>query len=105
MTDEIPSLFDMETADTSTPGAPLPVRPEQVAKLRREFERAGIMGQEERKEIVESVTGRPVASLHDLQDVEGQRILVLVKGINPRKPDRTGTAWDDREEETWIDKL
>lgn len=105
MNDEIPSLFDVEAPGTSTAQAPLPVRSEQVAEIREAFERAGITGQDQRKEIVDSVTFRSVASLRDLQAVEAHRILKVLKGMQTSKPDRKGSAWDNREEDTWIDKL
>ncbi|WP_248761313.1 hypothetical protein [Pseudarthrobacter sp. SSS035] len=105
MNDEIPSLFDVEAPATSTAQDPLPVRSDQVAQIREEFERAGITGQDQRKEIVESVTFRSVASLRDLRAVEAHRILKVIKGMQTSKPDRKGSAWDNREEDTWIDKL
>lgn len=105
MNDETPSLFDVEAPGTSTAQAPLPVRSEQVAEIREAFERAGITGQDQRKEIVDSVTFRSVASLRDLQAVEAHRILKVIKGMQTSKPDRKGSAWDNREEDTWIDKL
>lgn len=105
MNDDIPSLFDVEAPGTSTVQAPVPVRSEQVVQIREEFERAGITGQDQRKEIVESVTFRSVESLRDLQAVEAHRILKVIKGMQASKPDRKGSAWDNREEDTWIDKL
>lgn len=105
MTDEIPSLFEVEAPGTSTIQAPLPVRPEQIAEIRDAFDRAGITDQDQRKEIVESVAFRSVARLRDLQAVEAHRILKVIKGMQTSKPDRKGSAWDNREEDTWIDKL
>lgn len=105
MHDETPSLFDVELPGTTTAQAPLPARSEQVAEIRAAFERAGITGQDQRKEIVDSVTFRSVASLRDLQAVEARRILKVLKGMQTSKPDRKGSAWDNREEDTWIDKL
>lgn len=104
MNDEIPSLFDVEVPATLMPQDPLPVRSEQVAQIREEFERAGITGQDQRKEIVESVTFRSVASLRDLQAIEAHRILKVIKSMQTPKPAK-GSAWDNREEDTWIDKL
>lgn len=105
MTDEIPSLFEVEAPGTSTTQAPLPVRPEQITDIRDAFRQAGITDQHQRKEIVESVAFRSVASLNDLQAVEAHRILKVIKGMQTSKPNREGSAWDNREEDTWIDKL
>ena len=105
MNDEIPSIFDVEVPVTSTAQTPLPVQSEQVAEIRNSFERAGITSQDQRKEIVESVTFRSVAGLRDLQAVEAHRLLKVLKGMQTPKPTRQGSAWDNREEDTWIDKL
>ena len=105
MDDEIPSLFEVEAPGALTTQAPLPVRPDQIAEIRDAFHHAGITDQDQRKEIVESVAFRAVASLRDLQAVEAHRILKVIKGMQVSKADRKGSAWDNREEDTWIDKL
>lgn len=105
MNDETPSLFDVQTPGTPTPLSPLPIRSDQVADIRNSFERAGITSQDQRKTIIESVVFRSVASLRDLQAVEAHRILKVISDMQNSRSDSQGSAWDNREEDTWIDKL
>lgn len=105
MTDE-PGLFDIPTS--RAPEAPealpeLPIRPEQIQQIREAFDKAGVREQDERKSLTNSVLIRDVASLRELHAVEVRRILQAIE--QRTKPKSTGTAWDDREEDTWIDKL
>lgn len=100
------SLFDIP--NDSAPKAPqtlpeLPIRPEQVQEIRDAFDRAGIVEQNARKELIESVVIRDVASLRELRAVEALRIVQRIK--DTAKPKSTGSSWDTREEDTWIDKL
>ena len=62
-------------------------------------------GQADRKALIESVVVREVSSLRELQAVDVRRILQRIHGLRGSKPTRTGSAWDNREEDTWIDKL
>lgn len=105
MTDE-PGLFDIPTSQA--PAAPealqeLPIRPEQIAQIREAFDKAGVMEQDERKSLINAVLIRDVASLRELHAVEVRRILQAIEQRS--KPKSTGSAWNDREEDTWIDKL
>lgn len=103
------SLFDLpsdqpkEAADTRE----MPIRDEQVQHIREAFESAGIHEQGERKALIESVAGRPVASLRELLAVEASLVLGAIRKLANAKPVQksSGSAWDDREEDTWIDKL
>lgn len=101
-----PGLFDIPTS--RVPEAPealqeLPIRPEQIQQIREAFDKAGVREQEERKSLINSVLIRDVASLRELHAVEVRRILQAIE--QRTKPKSTGTAWDNREEDTWIDKL
>jgi hypothetical protein len=103
------ALFDfVEPATTVTsPSGESPIRDEQVQHIRDAFAAAGIEGQDDRKTLIESVSSRPVGSLRDLLAVEASLILATLKKRVEAKPvkESTGSAWDDREEDTWIDKL
>lgn len=83
----------------------MPIRPEQVQQIREAFDRTGIAEQEQRKTLINSVIIRDVASLRELRAVEVRRILAAIEQRSAVKPESRGSAWDDREEETWIDKL
>ncbi|MDQ0768196.1 hypothetical protein QF031_000945 [Pseudarthrobacter defluvii] len=100
------SLFDIP--ETATPRSPsvlpdLPIRDDQVQEIRAAFDEAGIVEQTARKSLIESVSMREVASLRDLRAVEARRIVQRIKDTT--KPKATGSSWDTREEDTWIDKL
>lgn len=83
----------------------MPIRPEQVQQIRGAFEEAGLSGQEERKLLINSVIIREVASLRELRAVEVRRVLAAIEQRSAAKPTSKGSAWADREEDTWIDKL
>ncbi|TIC84448.1 hypothetical protein [Nocardioides sp. GY 10127] len=57
----------------------------------------------ERQALVEEVVGRPVTSLRDLTSREATGALERL-GEDRRRAD-TGSSWDDRVEDTWIDRL
>lgn len=106
MSDNETSLFDLPDGTASkTPAAlpEIPIRPEQVQKIRAAFDRAGIVEQDARKTLIKSVVLREVASLRELRAVEARRIVKRIEAS--AKPKATGSSWDTREEDTWIDKL
>lgn len=103
MTANETSLFDVEGPES--PAVPQPIRPEQVLQIREAFQESGIQGQGERKALIESVVVREVASLRELRAVEAKRVLLRIKDIGAAKPISVGSAWDNRDEDTWIDKL
>ncbi|MDJ0459815.1 hypothetical protein PUN71_021640 [Arthrobacter sp. NQ7] len=69
------------------------------------FERAGVVSQDDREALIESVVVREVASLRELKAVDARRILQRIDGLRGTKPASIGSAWDNREDDTWIDKL
>jgi hypothetical protein len=104
--DEASSLFEIDApAQPANILAPLPIKTEQIQMIREAFEKAGVVRQDERKALIESVLVREVASLRELKAVEARRILQRIEGLRSRKPESTGSAWDNREADTWIDKL
>ncbi|WP_350000932.1 hypothetical protein [Pseudarthrobacter sp. WHRI 8279] len=83
-----------------------PIRDHQVAQIRDAFARAGVMDQAERKSIIESCVFREVASVRDVRADEVRRILHRIdQRLRAAGRPAGGSAWDDREEDTWIDKL
>lgn len=104
--DEPSSLFEIdEPAPSLNVLAPLPIKKEQIQAIRDAFERAGVVSQDDRRALIESVVVREVASLRELKAVDARRILQRIEGLRSPKPASTGSAWDNREEDTWIDKL
>lgn len=104
MHDEPSSLFEISGSSPSPNVlAPLPIKPEQIQEIRDAFEKAGVVSQDDRKALIESVVIGEVASLRELKAVDARRILLRINGLH--SPTSTGSAWDNREEDTWIDKL
>jgi hypothetical protein len=96
------ALFDFGTNGQSTEVSgltQLPIRDDQVLA-------AGIESQNERQQIVQSTSIRPVSSLRELHAHEAHRVLQRIQQRINAKPSPEGSsAWDLREEDTWIDKL
>ncbi|MCY1675606.1 hypothetical protein OVA06_12965 [Pseudarthrobacter sp. SL88] len=96
---------DDEPTQSLTPPE-LPIRDDQVLAIRQAFTTAGIDSQERRQEIAQSCVVRPLASLRELTAAEAHRVLKRIKENAAAKPRPEGaSAWDLREEDTWIDKL
>ena len=64
----------------------------------------GLTTMPERQQAVEAVTGRPIESLRSLTRAEALRV---VSDLSPTTAPKAGatSAWDDREGDTWIDRL
>jgi DNA polymerase-3 subunit epsilon len=58
----------------------------------------------ERQRAIEDAAQRPVESLRALTHDEALRVLSRL-GQAPKKPAEAGSAWDQRDEDTWIDRL
>lgn len=76
----------------------------QVAQLREALAGAGTHTMDGRQSLVEELVGRPVASLRGLT-VSEARMLLEALTARKRAAGSTGTSWDNREEDTWIDRL
>lgn len=99
------SLFEIDEPAKPTSPSDMPIRPEQMQQIRDALDEAGVIAQEDRKTLIESVVIRSVSTLRDLHAVEARRVLERIKERTARSPKATGSAWDTREEDTWIDKL
>lgn len=77
----------------------------QIAILRGAFDDAGIMSMEERQKIIESCTIRPIANIRELLARDVRPILDRISQRINSTGLAVGNAWDNREEDTWIDKL
>lgn len=101
-------LFDLGQPVAATPAqddTKVPIQERQVGQIRELFEAAGIEDQGDRQAFVESVLEAPVAGLRSLSHFQALRVVEALLG---RKRAATGpkrSAWDDREEDTWIDRL
>lgn len=98
-------LFDLDRDTSETSIKSLPARDEQVAAIRTALTKAGVVDQQKRQELVESIILNPVASLRELTAVQARRVLDHLKTASERKQATSGSAWDDRGDDTWIDRL
>lgn len=99
-------LFDLPGAKPEDAASPdSPISPRQVEQLRGAFEGAAIMSMDERQQIIQDSTGRMVENIRHLFSREVMTILSHIDRTGRRVETTQGLAWDDREEDTWIDKL
>jgi len=92
-----------------------PQRPEPVNQLMTEsqrtairhlFSQLGVSTAREQLEIVRELTGRGVNSVADVTQHHAQSLIYgLSEKVRTSGRKNTGNSWDDREEDTWIDKL
>lgn len=81
---------------------------EQIEQIRSAFETARITGQTERKALIQSVVKREIPSLRDLFEHEVTGVIYRINDAIhavQQLGSQQRSAWDDREEDTWIDKL
>jgi hypothetical protein len=82
------------------------ISPYQRSLVREAFAQLGISGAHEQFEVVYELTAQRVRSPTELQARHAQ---ALISGLASRSKaigtERSGNAWDDRDEDTWIDKL
>ncbi len=105
MTSDVPLFGEDDSGEM--PVASSDPRPDlvpgwQVEQLRAAFDRRGIDSMEERRALVTRVAGREVESLRDLTSREAR---VIAEALVDRVADPGTSSWDDREDDTWIDRL
>lgn len=99
-------LFDLPSdAPAVAKSTDAPISPRQVEQLRAAFEGAAIDSMEERQQIIQESAGRPVANIRQLFSREVISILSHIDKTGRQVEVTIASAWDDREEDTWIDKL
>lgn len=106
MTHEEPGLFDLpEAAPTSAVIEDPLISPEQIASIRNAFESAGIADMAERQEVIQSCVIRRISNIRELYSREVRQVLARIERWGKKSEASSGSAWDNREEDTWIDKL
>lgn len=99
-------LFDLPSAKQETAAIlDSPISPRQVQQLRSAFVGAEIMSMDERQQIIQQSTGRQVENIRLLFSREVMAILSHIDRTGRRVETARNSTWDDREEDTWIDKL
>lgn len=105
MSDDL-SLFgdDAPNVPTLPARAETPIADWQVDLLRKALDARGLTTMIERQQVIESAAGRAVESLRALTHDEAMRVLTQL-GQAPGAGERKTSTWDDRDEDTWIDRL
>lgn len=81
---------------------------EEISKIRSAFTKAGINDQEKRQDFVQRTLGREISSLREVLGHEVPRVIYGIHDIIFAAKSSAGnerSAWDERDEDTWIDKL
>ncbi|MBG6058054.1 hypothetical protein RCH16_001252 [Cryobacterium sp. MP_M5] len=101
-----PSLFDLGNQPGHAATSLAMITPDQRRLIREAFGRLGISDAREQFEVVYELTSQRVSSPTELQARHAQALISgLVDRIRALGIVRSGNAWDDREQETWIDRL
>lgn len=98
-------LFDAEPVDPPIP-AEASISASQIQRIREAFDSASIFGMEERRDLIQGCTMRSVSRIQELLVKDVRPILSGIEARTAAKGGvNTGSAWDNREGDTWIDKL
>ncbi len=84
--------------------ADAPIADWLVDSLKEALTARGLASMAERQQAIEAVAGRPVDSLRSLTRAEALRALSQLTPTTAPQARSTST-WDDRDEDTWIDRL
>lgn len=75
-------------------------------QLRLAFAKLGVATARDQFDVVAELTGLRISSVLDLTQRQAQTLLIsLTRRVESAGTRRTGNAWADRDEDTWIDKL
>lgn len=106
MTHEEPGLFNLPNAAPTSPVIEdIPISPQQIASIRSAFDTAGIADMAERQEVIQSCVIRKISNIRELYSRDVRQVLARIEGWGSKSGPTSGSAWDNREEDTWIDKL
>lgn len=105
MSDDLSLFGDDPSPDpVEVPRAPSSIADWQVDLLRKALDARGLTAMDDRQQAVEDAAGRPVESLRALTHDEAMSVLTKL-GPAPTSGGRTTSSWDERDEDTWIDRL
>jgi hypothetical protein len=99
------SLFGDELPQA--PGQPVPrddsIPDWLVEDIRAALTALGLTTMAERQRAIEAAVERPVESLRALTRAEALRVMASLR--SPSAPTDNASSWDNRDEDTWIDRL
>ncbi|ASN19314.1 hypothetical protein [Arthrobacter sp. YN] len=106
MTQDKPGLFDLPEPVIAAPViTDTPISPVQIASIRDAFDIAGITDMSTRQEVIQSCVVRRITNIRELYSRDVRQILSRIDAWGRKTEPASGSAWDNREEDTWIDKL
>jgi hypothetical protein len=104
MRDEVPPFALDDAPEQVREEAAMPTTTWQIDLLWKALDARGVAEIAERQQGIGDYAGRPVASLRELSGAEVLRILSKL-GEQPSAGETTGSAWNQWNEDTWIDRL
>lgn len=107
MNSDQPGLFEVQLDADPVPERleEMLISEEQIAMLRRAFDEAKISDMSERQALIQGCMIRPIATIRQLYARELNVVMRRIASAGNSSAPMTGSAWDNREEDTWIDKL
>ncbi|MEU0312297.1 hypothetical protein [Nocardioides sp. NPDC006273] len=101
------ALFGLgqEEPEPSPEAVPSPAQPWQIDQLRNALDATGVTEMGERQALIEELVGRPVAALRELHFADVRPVLEVLHARRATDATPTGSAWDQRDEDTWIDRI
>ncbi|WBM79851.1 hypothetical protein KIV56_17035 [Cryobacterium breve] len=103
--DDLLPLFDDSDASPREERSK-PMTSSQRAAIRESFAALGVADVRGQFSLVEELTGIRIMSVADLQEHDAQSLILRMAGkVSSLGRRNTGNTWDDRDEDTWIDKL
>lgn len=104
MSDDLALFGDDELPAPSTQGlAPAFAADWQIDLLRKALDARGLTSMAERQQAIETAAGRAVESLRALTHDEALSVLNRLGPVPSKQT--ASSSWDDRDEDTWIDRL
>lgn len=101
------ALFGLaDDIPASTPEeSPAPIQTWQIDQIRNALDVTGITAMTERQTLIEEIVGRPVAALRELHFADVRRLLEELHTRKAPTVASTDSVWDQREGDTWIDRI
>lgn len=100
------SLLDDNAPDDASPAVPSMMSDSQRSEIRELFGCLGVAGAREQFELVYELTAQRIASVAELDFDTAQTLIRRLRNrVQNLGRANSGNAWDDRPDDTWIDKL
>ncbi|WP_349426542.1 hypothetical protein [Microbacterium sp. LWS13-1.2] len=85
---------------------PIPMNRAQRSEIRQLFAGLNVATAAQQFEVTAELTGVRITSVHELDAATAHRLIgALKRRAQASGRVTTGNSWDDREEDTWIDRL